>query len=349
MPSQSCADCGIHARPRKETVRRFSGFTLLELLVVVAIIAVLIGLLLPAVQKVREAANRTTCQNNLKQMGIAVLNHHDTYNRYPGCGWGWGWIGEPDRSTDKSQPGGWIYQLMAFMEQGNLQKLGAGQPRNQQLIINAQLVGTAIPMYNCPSRRNGGPFKNGLQQWNGQPTSYANCLPAAPPFLARSDYASNAGWAIDPKTGKPMNDFQFDGNGPGPNTLADGDKPLFWTQYPYDRKWVGVNYQRSQHRIADITNGTSNTYLIGEKYLNPTDYLSGYDFGDNENMYIGADNDINRLTLSPPLRDTRGYQGTLIFGSAHVGGCNMLCCDGRVQVVAYDVDRAVHQRAGDRR
>lgn len=108
-------------------------------------------------------------------------------------------------------------------------------------------------------------------------------------------------------------------------------------------------YMRSQIRIADITNGASNTYLLGEKYLNPTDYFTGNDYGDNETMYVGADNDINRLTLFPPVRDTRGYQSLSRFGSAHVGGCNMLYSDGRVEVVAYDVDPAVHQRAGDRR
>src|SRR5262249_11269466 len=112
---------------------------------------------------------------------------------------------------------------------------------------------------------------------------------------------------------------------------------------------MGVIYMRSQHRIADITNGTSNTYLLGERYLNPSDYFTGDDPADDQTMYTGADNDICRVTLFAPLRDTRGYQDESRFGSAHVGGCNMLYCDGRVEVVAYDVDPAVHQRAGDRR
>jgi prepilin-type N-terminal cleavage/methylation domain-containing protein/prepilin-type processing-associated H-X9-DG protein len=334
VPGARSVQLPIHFSQNR-CARRFAycaaGFTLIELLVVIAIIAILVGLLLPAVQKVRESSNRIRCGNNLKQMGIAFLNHESTYHRFPGAGWTGKWVGEPDRGTDISQPGGWIYQILSFIEQDNLQSWGAGLPRAQLLEISNQRIGTTNPLMNCPTRRTGGPYAN------RQSIVYINTKGAAP-WLARADYAACAG------------DGQMDEVEGGPGSLQQGDDPKFWRQFARsDRQFHGVIFQRSQIRIADITNGTSNTYLVGEKYLNAASYLTQDDETDDETMYVGTDNCVLRTTSSPPLQDRRGLTDGDRFGSAHVGGCNMLYCDGHVDFIAYTIDPAVHRRAGDRR
>jgi hypothetical protein len=290
------------------------------LLVVIAIIAILIGLLVPAVQQVREAANRTHCTNNLRQMGIAIHNHHSVYNRFPSGGWGWFWPGVAGRGTDQRQPGGWVYNILPFVEQDSLHDLPG--PAG-----SAQRLQTVVPIFNCPSRRLGGPFPNA-----GGFTYYETNNTV--PLLAKTDYAANAG---------DQSGDEFFG---GPGSLAQGDDPNY--PWPNTAGLTGVIFQRSLIAFKDITAGTSNTYLLGEKYLNVSAYTTGTDPGDNETMYVGYDNDVYRCTFRLPLRDTPGLTDTFRFGSNHTAGVNMVYCDASVRLVNFAVDAATHKAAGNR-
>src|SRR5688500_123866 len=134
-----------------------AAFTLVELLVVIAIIGVLVALLLPAVQAAREAARRTQCINNLKQIGLAAHNSHDAYKVFPSGGWGWHWVGDSDLGVGEKQPGGWTYNLLPYLEQTNVHALG--KDNSPGTITAAQKAGafkatqTPIAEYLCPSRR----------------------------------------------------------------------------------------------------------------------------------------------------------------------------------------------------
>ena len=110
----------------RQLSRRGRGFTLVELLVVIAIIAVLIGLLLPAVQSAREAARRTQCKNHLKQIGLGCITHLDARKHLPSGGWGSRYTADPNRGLGPDQPGSWYYGILPFIELQTLADLGKG-------------------------------------------------------------------------------------------------------------------------------------------------------------------------------------------------------------------------------
>jgi prepilin-type N-terminal cleavage/methylation domain-containing protein/prepilin-type processing-associated H-X9-DG protein len=286
--------------------RRLRGFTLIELLVVIAIIAILIALLVPAVQKVREAAARVQCQNNLKQIGLAVHGHHDTYKVFPNGGNGWqyapDYMAPGNPAVMNNQRAGWLFQILPFVEQSAVWKGG-----NTNSIAQCQrtAIGAVIPIYFCSSRQS--PRLITGAAWYGPSGTYAHAM---------CDYgASNL---------ENNGVIRHNPNTTSPNTNTTG-----------------------QTRMATITDGTSNTFIAGEKRLNLR-YIGQFQSDDNEGYSAGWDHDTVRYTNELPLPDYVGNgDGGQRFGSSHTAGFNMLFADGSVHFITYTIDLTSFSRLGN--
>jgi prepilin-type N-terminal cleavage/methylation domain-containing protein/prepilin-type processing-associated H-X9-DG protein len=313
------------------------AFTLVELLVVIAIIGILIALLLPAIQAAREAARRNTCTNNLKQIGVAVQNYVDSYKHFPSGGWGYDWTGDPDLGYQERQPGGFVYNLLDYLEEKALRQLGRGKTEAEKKVTNREVLRTPLPAFTCVTRRRLDIFrlKAGYEPLNSEPTD----------SVARGDYCANAG------------DQANNEDGGGPTSLNDG-LTKNWTSQDNNaaKNWTGIIFRRSKIKIRQISDGLSKTYLVGEKYLNTDDYETGNDAADNEFLYVGYDNDMYKTSAKEPAAD-----GTIVdannkpvadsnrWGAAHLGGFQMVFCDGSVHTLPYDIDMDTHKNLGNRR
>jgi prepilin-type N-terminal cleavage/methylation domain-containing protein len=313
-------------------VRRRSGFTLIELLVVIAIIAVLIGLLLPAVQKTREAAARMSCSNNLKQLALAVHNFHDAHGTLP-----------PDTyfTYDPTKPNwSWLANLLPMIEQENLYnlaKVGASPPNNINQSLDA--ITQQVKTFLCPSDDDAfrGPRANTSNYDMSDPT-------LGPLTYNVSCYKANIGanwgggapntplwWGTDPQWCNP------DPANSNPNTTYDG---CLYGNGPFNEGPKPI-------RITDIQDGTSNTFLIGES-------LTGKD---NMNSWAHMDNAIGTCAFPPNVKDPRTdkeyppeqWWNHFNFASNHPGGVQFALADGSVRFISdnipLDLFRALSTRS----
>ncbi len=343
-------------RGRRLSERRASrGFTLVELLVVIAIIGVLVALLLPAIQAAREAARRSQCLNNLRQLGLACQTYHDANNKLP-----WGTV-----NTEGSI---WSFYTMPFIEQANIQKLVRLGSKNGQLTddglnwahpgpytreqivnnpnyANLLVCETPISVYQCPSAGFTGIYDISYDTWhvaNRQPSSYIGCAS-------------------------------------GIATTQNGNETNIQNRHVKMKELDGVLFALSEVAFKQITDGLSNTMLIGEAMpdlikLNAVGGSQGESALGNrkDHWYYGSDDvdtgdgyDFSEALGSTgvPMNLLNQAMGTdpctsvsspacqnlqLSFGSAHTGGMNMVRCDASAGYVAEGVDEAVWRDLGTR-
>jgi prepilin-type processing-associated H-X9-DG protein len=304
-----------------------------ELLTVIAVIGILVALMLPAIQAAREAARRTECENHLKQLAVAFLNFEQSQGAYPSGGWGLRWLGVPERGLGRGQPGSWTYQTLPFIEEQVLFDLGAGLTGEASKNSHLARLKTPLKIHYCPTRRAVGLYPYTAASGERPFTFIGLGNP-----VAKTDYAVNLG---DPKSTCCPDE---------PSSFAAIDNGTF--KYPDLANHSGISFAFSKVRAQQVTDGTSHTYMLGEKYLNPDMYATGVSYGDDQTLYHGHNSDSLRstsITFGPPRQDRPGLDLIDPFGSAHSAGCNFAMCDGSVRTIAYDIDPETHRCHGNRR
>jgi prepilin-type N-terminal cleavage/methylation domain-containing protein len=356
------------------------AFTLVELLVVIAIIGVLVALLLPAIQAAREAARRAQCKNQLKQMGLAVLNLADSTGGFPTGGDGVfpeieDYLTGGQANGPEKQGLSWSYQILPYLEQNAL----------HGLIDTIQLQSTVVPLYYCPSRR-GPVIRQGSDSspLDGPVTliDYAGATPCtcrqvdcADRFDPRDSIPPSAAHFLKTGTGNAWSFFRGVNSGgnsagsPPENPVYDGVfvrtawRWRLWSLLqsggnPILKQRLWVAGALPQVKYKHIEDGTNHTMMIGEKFVR-SDLYEGGGWSDDKGWTDGWDPDTMRSTCFQPLGDSDGQSfgydqfygaaaDTWYFGSAHPGQFHSVFADGSVHSISYDIDVILFNNLGAR-
>lgn len=346
--------------------RQRQGFTLVELLVVIAIIGVLVALLLPAVQAAREAARRTQCANQVKQLMLSMLNHEAAKNAFPSGGiepWPniQDYLTGPNGSPfgPENQGLGWCFQILPYLEGEN----------TYNLKTQVELDNTIDPMFNCPSRR--GPTQYAGVGDNGN-SPYLLDYAAAVPYPSAADLGREPERyvrvfekvGVDTRACRELllwggRTVQF------PRHARDFENGTDYSQGNTYTGFHGVIVRSNlvvkagqkittnfYTRISfnQITDGSSNTIVLGEKRLVPSEYQTGA-WHDDKGWSGGWDTDGLRSTECEIGPDEESNDGPVVgyrFGSAHAAGMNAGFADGSTHFLNYEIDPLVFNRLGHR-